>query len=113
MRVLFTALSIVIGIIGSVFIIQGGSHPLKYQEVLSKSVSAVQVTQVYTEATHRIAIGVGIVTIAVLVAVIGILFYTNRPAEAQKQSTDSSDIRLADNPATDTHPFNRVNSGIE
>lgn len=99
MRALFTALSIVIGIIGFVFIIQGGYHPLKYQEVLSENVSAVQVTQVYTEATHSIAIGVGIVSIAVLVAVIGILFYTNKPADEHGQSKDNSDTQLTDNPA--------------
>ena len=102
MRVLFTALSIVIGIIGSVFIIQGGYHPLKYQEVLSKNVSAVQVTQVYTEATYSIAVGVGIVSIAVLVAVIGILFYTNKPIKTHKQTEDNYDTQLTDNPATDT-----------
>lgn len=102
MRIFFTALSIVIGSIGSVFIIQGGSHPRKYQEVLSKNASAVQVTQVYTEATYNIAVGVGIVSIAVLVAVIGILFYTNRPIKADKPLADNLDIQLTDNPAADT-----------
>ena len=101
MRVLFTALSIVIGIIGSVFIFQGSYHPLKYQEVLSKNVSAVQVTQVYTEATYNIAVGVGIVSIAVLVAVIGILFYTNKPIKAHNQPEDNYDTQLTDDPATD------------
>ena len=102
MRVLFTALSIVIGIIGSIFIIRGIYHPLKYQEVLSKNVSAVQVTQVYTEATHSIAVGLGIISIAVLVAVIGILFYTNRPIKADTQLEDNLNIQLTDNPAADT-----------
>ena len=101
MRVLFTALSIIIGIIGAVFIIQGGYHPLKYQEVLSKNVSAVQVTQVYTEATHSIAVGVGIISIAVLVAVIGILFYTNKPIKAHKQPEDNFDTQLTDKPEVD------------
>lgn len=102
MRVFFTALSIVIGIIGSVFIIQGGYHPLKYQEVLSKNASAVQVTQVYTEATYSIAVGVGIVSIAVLVAVIGILFFTNKPIKADKQIEDNYDTQLTDNPVPET-----------
>jgi Ni/Fe-hydrogenase subunit HybB-like protein len=99
MRALFTALSIIIGIIGLVFILQGAYHPLKYQKVLSENVSAVQVTQVYTEATHTIAVGVGIVSIAVLVAVIGILFYTNKPINESKQPKDNSDTQLIDNPA--------------
>jgi predicted membrane channel-forming protein YqfA (hemolysin III family) len=99
MRALFTALSIAIGIIGFVFIILGGYHPRKYQMVLSENVSAVQVTQVYTEATHTIAVGVGIVSIAVLVAVIGILFYTNKPIDESKQPKDNSDTQLIDNPA--------------
>ena len=89
MRVLFATLSIVTGLIGLVFIIQGGNHPSKYQEVLSKNVSAVQVTQVYTEATHKITVGIGIVSIAVLVAVIGILFHTSKPLHPEPPSTDN------------------------
>lgn len=99
MRAFFMALPIVIGIIGFVFIILGGYHPRKYQTVLSENVSAVQVTQVYTEATHTIAVGVGIVGIAVLVAVIGILFYTNKPLDAHTQSADSSEVQSTDDPA--------------
>jgi predicted membrane channel-forming protein YqfA (hemolysin III family) len=99
MRAFFTALSIIIGIIGFVFIILGGYHPRKYQVLLSENASAVQVTQVYTEATYTIAVGVGIVGIAVLVAVIGILFYTNKPLDVHRQSQDNSDPQLTDNPA--------------
>lgn len=99
MRALFTALSIVIGIIGFVFVILGGYYPRKYQAVLSENVSAVQVTQVYTEATHTIAVGVGIVGIAILVAVIGILFYTNKPLDEHTHPEDNSDTQLTDNPA--------------
>jgi hypothetical protein len=89
MRVLFATLSIVTGSIGLVFIIQGGNHPSKYQEVLSENVSAVQVTQVYTEATHKITVGIGIVSIAVLVAVIGILFHASKPLTPDPPSTDN------------------------
>ena len=89
MRVLFATLSIVTGLIGLVFIIQGGNHPSKYQEVLSENVSAVQVTQVYTEVTHKITVGIGIVSIAVLVAVIGILFHTSKPLNPDPPSTDN------------------------
>ncbi len=93
MRVFFMALSIIIGIIGLVFILQGVYHPFKYQEVLSENVSAVQVTQVYTEATHSIAIGIGIVSVAVLVAVIGILFYINKPIQEQKRPRNGSNTQ--------------------
>ena len=99
MRALFTALSIFIGSIGFVFIVLGGFHPRKYQMVLSENVSAVQVTQVYTEATYTIAVGAGIVGIAVLVAVIGILFHTTKPLDEQKQVKDNPDTQLTDNPA--------------
>ena len=91
MRALFAVLSTLIGIIGLVFIIQGGYHPRKYQVVLSENASAVQVTQIYTEATYTIAVGVGIVGIAVLVAVIGILFHINKPLDAHQQPQDNSD----------------------
>ena len=94
MRVLFATLSIVTGVIGLVFIIQGGNHPSKYQEVLSENVSAVQVTQVYTEATHKITVGIGIVSIAVLVAVIGILFHASKPLNPVPPSTDNPEDNL-------------------
>ena len=71
------------------FIIQGSTHPSKYQEVLSENVSAVQVTQVYTEAMFRIVVGIGIVSIAVLVAVIGILFHASKPLSPDPSSTDT------------------------
>ena len=89
MRFLLTALSTLVGIIGLIFILRGGYHPLKYQVVLSENVRAVQVTQIYTEATHSIAVGVGIVSIAVLVAVIGILLHTDQPVNENKESEDN------------------------
>lgn len=89
MRVLFATLSVVTGLVGFVFIIQGGNHPSKYREVLSDSVSAVQVTQVYTEAMYKIVVGIGIVSIAVLVAVIGILFHASKPLNPDPPSTDN------------------------
>ena len=88
MRVLAT-LAIVTGLVGFVFILQGGNHPSKYREVLSDSVSAVQVTQVYTEAMYKIVVGIGIVSIAVLVAVIGILFHASKPLNPNPPSTDN------------------------
>ena len=92
MRVLFTTLSSVTGFIGLVFIIQGSRYPSKYRELLSESVRAVQVTQVYTEATYKITVGIAIVSIAILVAVIGILFHTNKPIDPHPQPTDTFEI---------------------
>ncbi len=89
MRMLFVLLSIVIGFIGFIFIILGGIHPNRYQQTLSESNSAAQVTQIYMEATYTITVGIGIISIAVLVAVIGILFQTNKPLDPDVQSTDS------------------------
>ena len=91
MRMLFVTLSIVIGFIGLVFIVLGSIHPNKYQEVLSESVSAVQVTQIYTEATYTITVGISIISIAVLVAVIGILFQANKPLNPNIQPVDDSE----------------------
>ncbi len=88
MRTLFITLSIAIGFIGFVFIILGGIHPNRYQQTLAESNSAAQVTQIYMEATYTITVGIGIISIAVLVAVIGILFQTNKPLDPDVQSTD-------------------------
>lgn len=88
MRVLFAILSVITGIIGFVFIVGGIRHPSKYQKVLSENVSAAQVTQVYTEATHEIVVGIGVVSIAVLIAVIGIFFHVSKPLSPDTQSTD-------------------------
>lgn len=88
MRVLFAILSVITGIIGFVFIVGGIRHPSKYQKVLSENVSAAQVTQVYTEATHEIVVGIGVVSIAVLIAVIGIFFHVSKPLNPDTQSTD-------------------------
>ena len=73
MRLLFALSSIGIGIVGSYFIFQGFRLPTQYHDTLSESASAVQVTQIYTEATHTVTVGIGIVCVAVLIAVVGIL----------------------------------------
>ena len=92
MRTLFAALSIAIGIIGFVFILRGGVHPNRYQRTLEESSSAVQVTQVYMEATYTITVGIGIISIAALVAIIGILFHINQPLNSgDTQSADNLD----------------------
>lgn len=73
MRLLFALLSIGIGSVGLVVILSGRQHPTQYQQALAEAASAVQVTQIYTEATHTVTVGIGIVCFAVLVAVVGIL----------------------------------------
>ena len=80
-RAIFGILSIVTSIIGLTFIVRGYNYPDKeYKELLShESVSAVQVTQIYTEATHIVVVGIGIVGFAVFIAVIGILLCSNWP----------------------------------
>jgi hypothetical protein len=89
MRTLFVTLSIVVGFIGFVFIVLGGIHPNKYQGVLAESKTAVQVTQIYTEATYTIMVGIGMISVAVLIAVIGILLHTtNKPLDPDTQSVD-------------------------
>lgn len=72
MRPLFTSLSILIGILGLIFILRGCFHPTKYkQELKQETTTAVRVTQVYTEATHTTVVGIGIVGFGILVALIG------------------------------------------
>jgi uncharacterized membrane protein len=89
MRTLFVTLSSVIGFIGFVFIVLGGIHPNKYERTLAESKSAAQVTQIYTEATYTITVGIGIISVAVLIAVIGILLHiTNKPLDPDTQSVD-------------------------
>lgn len=54
---------------------RGSVHPSKYKEELSKETpTAVRVTQVYTEATHFVVIGIGIISFGILIAVIGMMF---------------------------------------
>lgn len=92
MRTLFVTLSIIIGFVGFIFILLGGVHPNRYQRTLDENSTAVQVTQVYMEATYNITVGIGIISIAALVAIIGILFHINRPLNAEgTQSVDELD----------------------
>ncbi len=99
MRVIFATLSVIMGLVGLFFIIQGSRHPAKYREVLAENASAVQVTQVYTEATHQVTLGIGFVSIAVLVALIGILFccgYQGRDPEAEGDLTEQDTTEMDD-----------------
>lgn len=72
MRAFFISLSILTCILGFIFIVKGCTHPTKYQKELSKeTTTAVRVTQVYSEATHRVVVGIGFVSLGLLVASIG------------------------------------------
>ena len=93
MRKLFVTLSIIIGFIGFIFIVLGGVHPNRYQRTLDENSTAVQVTQVYMEATYTITVGIGVISIAALVAIIGILFHINQPL-------NSEDTQSVENPDT-------------
>lgn len=93
MRTLFVTLSIIIGFVGFIFILLGGVHPNRYQRTLDENSTAVQVTQVYMEATYTITVGIGVISIAALVAIIGILFHINQPL-------NSEDTQSVENPDT-------------
>lgn len=72
MRSFFISLSILTCILGLIFIVRGWTHPTKYQMELSKeTTTAVRVTQIYSEATHRVVVGIGFVSLGILVASIG------------------------------------------
>ena len=51
---------------------RGYTHPAKYQIELSKeTTTAVRVTQIYSEATHIVVVGIGFVSLGILAASIG------------------------------------------
>lgn len=78
MRSIFAVTSILISIIGLIFIVRGYVHPSKYKEELSKETpTAVRVTQVYTEATHFVVVGIGIISFGILISVIGMMLNWN------------------------------------
>ena len=78
MRSIFAVTSILISIIGLIFIVRGYVHPSKYKEELSKETpTAVRVTQVYTEATHFVIVGIGIISFGILISVIGMMLNWN------------------------------------
>ncbi len=91
MRLLFALLSIGIGIVGLIVILLGRGYPAQYRDTLSESASAVQVTQIYTEATHTVTVGIGIVCVAVLVAVVGLLLCNKTHKDVDAQSTSEEE----------------------
>lgn len=74
MRLFFLSLSILSSLIGLFFIFRGCIHPTLYNKELSKeNTTAVRVTQVYTEATYRVALGIGFTSLAIFTAISGLL----------------------------------------
>lgn len=57
---------------------KGCNHPSKYEKELSKEITtAVRVTQVYSEATHTVVVGIGFVSLGILFASMGRLIDNN------------------------------------
>ena len=113
MRHLFVSLSILIGIIGIIFIIRGCVHPTKYQKELSKETpTAVRVTQVYTEANHFVIVGIGIVSVGILITFIGILIGTNewRNLYSRLDGKTEKNLKVTDKPETQQREENRIES---
>lgn len=78
MRSFFLTLSILSSLIGLFFIFRGCIHPSLYNEELSKeNTTAVRVTQVYTEATYRVVLGIGFTSLAISAAISGLLISSN------------------------------------
>ena len=72
MRAFFISLSVLMCVLGLFFILKGYNHPSKYTKELSKeATTAVRVTQVYSEATHSVVVGIGFVSLGILFASMG------------------------------------------
>lgn len=79
MRTFFISLSILSCVLGLIFIVKGCDHPSKYKKELSKDITtAVRVTQVYSEATHTVVVGIGFVSLGILFASMGRLIDNNQ-----------------------------------
>lgn len=95
MRPIFTAISVLVGIIGLVFIVRGCIHPNTYKKELSKeTTTAVRVTQIYTEATHLVVVGIGIVSFGILISFICIMVSWEKVAELLSRFTRRSEKPL-------------------
>ncbi|MCG9126825.1 hypothetical protein JT359_04420 [Candidatus Poribacteria bacterium] len=85
MRSLFFTLSMLSSLIGLFFILRGYIHPALYTKELSKeNTAAVKVTQVYTEATYRVVLGIGFTSLAIFYVISGLLISTD---EVKKEVT--------------------------
>lgn len=95
MRTFFISLSILSCVLGLIFIVKGCYHPSKYEKELSKETpTAVRVTQIYSEATHTVVVGIGFVSLGILFASMGRLIDNKK----LKQIFGSLFIRKRDHP---------------
>lgn len=79
MRSICLSLSIFTSLIGLYFIFRGCIHPTLYTKELTKeNTTAVRVTQVYTESTYRVVLGIGFTSIAIFIAISGLLLSTDK-----------------------------------
>ncbi|RKU25942.1 hypothetical protein C6497_14240 [Candidatus Poribacteria bacterium] len=79
MRSFFLTLSILSSLIGLFFIFRGWIHPTLYNKELSKeNTTAVRVTQVYTEATYRVVLGIGFTSFGIFTAITGFLISSDK-----------------------------------
>ncbi len=100
MRSFFAVISTLISIIGLVFIVRGCTHPNTYKKELSKeTTTAVRVTQIYTEATHLVVVGIGIVSFGILISFICMMVSWEKVGELLSRFTRRSEkpLNLDDN----------------
>lgn len=113
MRPLFVSLSTLTCILGLIFIMRGHFHPAKYQKELSKkTTTAVRVTQVYTEANHFVIVGIGIVSLGILITFIGTQIDTDEWKNLYSRLTGKTEkkSKVTDNPE---ETLEREENGIE
>ncbi len=104
MRPILAVISALIGIIGLVFIVRGCIHPNSYKKELSKeNTTAVRVTQVYTEATHFVVTGIGIVSFGILISFISIMVSWEEVTNLLSRLTRRSEKPSNSNKKTDDH----------
>lgn len=95
MRPILTAISSLVGIIGLVFIMRGCIHPNTYKkELLKETTTAVRVTQVYTEATHFVVVGIGIISFGILISFISMMVSWEKASELLSRITRRSEKPL-------------------
>ena len=79
MRSILLTLSILLSLIGLFFIFRGWIHPTLYNKELSKeNTTAVRVTQVYTEATYQIVLGIGFTSFGIFTAISGFMISSDK-----------------------------------
>ena len=103
MRPFFTVISTLVSIIGLVFIVRGIIHPNTYKMELTKdTTTAVRVTQIYTEATYFVVVGIGIVSFGILISLINMMVSWESVSELLSRFTRRSEKPLNLDDTTDS-----------